>query len=362
MPGISIKIDGDVKGLTSSLDEAVKATTGFSVPAIAGIAGVAGAAVFAAGKVAEFTQAAAEDRAEQEKLETVYKNTGAAVGDYTTQIDAAIKAGADKAFSDSEVRSGLQSLVTATGDAQKANELLATAMDVARFANVDLETASNAVSKAYAGQDTQLAKLMPGLKKGTDAFGTIKNAQDLAKGSADDYANSAEGMGKRGSDAFGELTESIGAAFLPVLDELLPALIPIIETLGEIISLIVPILVPAIKLLVQVLKIGIDAFKAVLDVIKQVVQWIQQLIDWLGKIKIPDLSGITNIKLPFLSSAATSVSGLQAEGVSARTVAPATVGNVIINISGDPAVIEREVLRALRSYGRRNGQAIAGIT
>jgi hypothetical protein len=43
-------------------------------------------------------------------------------------------------------------------------------------------------------------------------------------------------------------------------------------------------------------------------------------------------------------------------------MSPAAAGNVIINITGDPASIQREVIHALRTYGRRTGNAIPGIS
>jgi phage-related protein len=359
MPGFTIKIDGDAAGFLGEIDKSIKAATGLSTGQIAMIGGVAGAAVAGIKVLGDFTVAASEDRAEQTKLETAYKNTGAAVGDYLTSIDKAIQAGADKAFSDSEVRAALTPLITATGDADKANDLLAKSMDIARAAGVDLETASKAVAKAAAGQDTALLKLLPGLQKGTDATDTIRKATDLAKGAADDYAESAEGMGKRGSDAFGELTEAIGSAFLPILDELLPALLPIITALGDIIKLLVPILVPAVKVVVAALKIIIDVLTTFLGIIKDIIDWVSKLIDALSKIKIPD---IKLPSIPFLSSATQGVSGLQGFGATPFGPAPAAVGNVVININGDPATIEREVIRALRSYGRRTGTEIPGVT
>ena len=120
---------------------------------------------------------------------------------------------------------------------------------MARFANVDLAVAADAVAKANAGQATALAKLLPGLDKGATATETIANAQKLAAGQADLYANSTEGMAARNADALGELGETIGQAVLPILDALLPALIPIIQALGNLVTAVLPVLIPLIKLL-----------------------------------------------------------------------------------------------------------------
>ena len=67
---------------------------------------------------------------------------------------------------------------------------------------------------------------MPGLEKGATAADTLADATKRAAGQADAFGNSAAGMQARGADAFGELTETIGSAFLPVLEALLPAIDP----------------------------------------------------------------------------------------------------------------------------------------
>ena len=249
---LAIKIVADAKdavtGLTQTgegidgLDKQSKGLMGSMGGAGLAVAGLAVGATAAVAVISELTQAAAEDRAEQDKLIAVYNSSGAAVGDYTVAIDAAIAAGAEKAFTDSEVRAGLQSLIVATGDAAEANALLGPAMDLARFAGVSLEQASDALAKAHSGQDGALRKLIPGLEKGKTATDTIANATKLAAGQADVYAASAEGMQKKGSDAFGELGETIGSAFLPIMDALVPAILPVIEILAELIKELLPLL------------------------------------------------------------------------------------------------------------------------
>jgi len=355
---------------------------------IAGAGVLAGAGI-AIGAIADMTTAAATDRDEQTKLETAYKNTGAAVGDYTGLIDDAIKMGADKAFSDSEVRGGLEDLITATGDAQTANDLLAKAMDISRAAGVDLETATSAVSKAYAGNDTQLAKLFPGMAKQASAADTITVATNLSAGAADDYAESTEGMSKRGKDAFAEVGEKVGSAFLPIMDKLVPAILPMIDLLVRLLDVVLPPLIVLVKLLV-------DAFTLVVNAVIKVVQWIgtvigwivnklqpaitkitevingiadafKGVIDWIGKVigaistfmgKIGDLMNALNplkdFKLPSISLPF-SLSAPAAPGVAttraARSTRQAGVTNVTINTSADPEA----VVRALQRWAGNNG-------
>ena len=163
---LTVLLQADTKDLEAGLQ---KASGGFEVfgqkvsggMLLAGARIAAGAAV-AVTAIADWTNAAAEDRAEQEKLVSAYERLGLSQDFATRSINAAIEAGAAKAYSDSEVRAGLDSLITATGDADDANELLAVAMDVAAKAGVPLEQASDAIAKAHAGQDAALESYSPG--------------------------------------------------------------------------------------------------------------------------------------------------------------------------------------------------------
>jgi hypothetical protein len=163
------------------------------------------------------TVAAAKDASEQAQLAKVYENATGSTEDYSAAIDAAVKAGRDKAFTDTDVRKGLAPLVTATGDAAKANELLGPAMDIARLAGVDLETAASALAKAHEGQSRQLLALIPGMEKVKDPTEQMAIATALAAGAAETYAATAPGQLLEVTDAYLELGESIGVTFLPLL-------------------------------------------------------------------------------------------------------------------------------------------------
>jgi hypothetical protein len=352
--GIQVGIGGDVSGLKGALDDAGGGLEVFgqkiNATAVVGVAALAGGAAIAGKAILDMTQAAAEDRAEQEKLNQVYVAAGAATTGYNEAIQAAIDAGAEKAFSDSEVRAGLQSLVVATGDAAKANELLGPAMDIARFAGVDLETASKALAKAHDGNDAALRKLIPGLEKGATAADTIAAATELATGQADLYAKSSEGMGKQSSDAFAEIGETIGSAFLPVMDAIVPALIPILKLLGELIKELLPLLTPVIHIIVEALKIFIGVLTTLIGIIKDVVSWIGDMVQ-----KVRDAANfIGSVDLnPFSLPASGSGAEPRGRGRSARGAGGGGGGaNVTINVqSADP----QQVVRALRRWAGANG-------
>lgn len=351
--GLQIKVGADVTGLmgafqaaaggAGSLTDTLKATVASMSPV-----GAAGVAV--ADALVGMTNAAAEDRAEQEKLNLVYEQAGATTGNYTAAIEEAIQTGKERAFSDSEVRSGLQSLVVATGDAQEANKLLINAMDLARFSGASLEDASKALAKAHEGNTGALAKLVPGLDKSKTKTDQIAQAMELASGQADLFAASTEGVQKKGSDAFSELSETIGSAFLPVLDAIMPLMGPIVEIIGELISAVLPLLKPAIMIVVGALKIFLDVLKTLIGVIKEVMRFIgdlvqkaQDAVNFVGSIDLNPFSAIG------LEGGAQG----RGRGRSARSAGGGGGGpNVTVNVqSADPT----EVVRAIRRWSRNNG-------
>jgi hypothetical protein len=232
-------------------------------------------------------------------------------------------------------------------------------MDLARFAGVSLEQAADALAKAHAGQDGALRKLIPGLEKGTTATDTIAEATKLAAGQADVYAASSEGMGKRGSDAFAELGETIGSAFLPIMDEVLPALLPIIEILGELIKELLPLLKPAIEIVVGALKIFIEVLRTVLGIVRDVVDWIGNLADTIRN-AIPDLSGIGDLigsidLNPFSAAGGGAAPAVGARGARAGG-ASGGGGNVVVHVyGGDPRTVERAVRDGYRRWVDRSG-------
>lgn len=362
-----VDIIGDASQLAKSLDQAEGKAGGFAgaiggsalkVAAIAGVAGVA------AGAIAEMTNAAAADEAAQAKLQAALEAAGVATGDYMTQVDAAIAQGQEKAFSDDQTREALQSLVTATGDLTTSTGLLTSAQDIARFANVDLATAADAVAKAQAGQDGPLRKLIPGLEKGASATDTLAAATAQAAGQADAYANSTQGMQDKAGDAFGELTETIGSIFLPVLKELLPALTPILQSFGKLVSALLPLLIPLLRIVGQVLGIVARALSVVVDWLVQLVKWVVDAIGAVGRFldSINPLKNVSLPSLPFLSATAGAPPGAR----SARFGAPATRAaslqpQITIYTTGDGIEAEQAVMRALRRQTRLNAGVVPAL-
>lgn len=362
-----VEIIGDASKLGKELDATGSKVGGFGdalggsgvkVAAIAGVAGIAAVAI------AGMTEAAAADRDEQTKLETAIKAAGAATGDYNVVVDEAIAKGQERAFSDSETRDALQSLVTATGDVTTATALLGPAQDIARFAGVDLATAADAVAKAQAGQAGPLQKLIPGLEKGASATDTLAAASAAAAGQADTFAKSQAGMSAIAGDSLGELSETIGSVFLPILDAIVPAIIPIIQAFGKLVTALLPALIPLVKLLAGALKIAADVLVGLVGWIIKLVNWIGTAIDKVGSFldKLNPLKGFKLPSLPFLSSSTSSagagVGRSSSRASSTGSVAPATIN---VYTTGDGIDAEQAVVRALRRVTRLNGGVVPAV-
>ena len=126
---------------------------------------------------------------------------------------------------DDKLRPALQRLAVATGSVERSQELLTLALDVSAATGKDVETVSNALAKAYEGNTASLARLGIGLSsaeiKTLGLEGTVKQLASTFGGAAATQANTFEGQIERLKVAFDETKESVGAALLPTLQNLL---------------------------------------------------------------------------------------------------------------------------------------------
>ena len=362
-----VNIDGDTSGLDDSINEASGGMEVFgksvNLKGVASMTALAGAAGVAAAAVVKVTQAAAADRDETAALALTIENATGSTEDYTAATDAAIAAGQAKAFTDSEVRAGLSLLVGATGNVSEATDALTIAQDLARLSGEPLEETSRAVTEALGGEGGALKELIPGLEESEDATVMLQAAQDAAAGSADLFAESSAGAAARTQEGFAELTETLGSAFLPILDALLPALIPILELLTTLLEAVLPLIIPLIENMAKKLELVVTVVTKVSEVLASMIAKIQEAIKYIQDL-ISKIDIIPDINLPSLPDLNPFNNGGGGDGTDeaqsrAYNAAASTnrnaVPGVTINIVGDPQTIERTVIDALRTYNRRNG-------
>jgi hypothetical protein len=226
---LKLSILAETKDLVAGLNTASKETESFGDKATAfgkkaalafAVAGTA-ALAFAADAV----KAAAQDAKAQEVLaETIRATTNATaaqikgVEEYITQTSIAI------GVTDDQLRPAFSRLVRSTKDTEEAQRLLNLALDLSVAAGKPVETVANALGKAYDGNTTALGKLGLGLDanllKSKDNEAIIKSLETTYGQFAEGAAETAAVKFERIRIATDEAKESIGAALLPVVEQL----------------------------------------------------------------------------------------------------------------------------------------------
>ena len=231
---LKLSILADVDDLKKKLDTGANEVEGFggklekfSKVAAAAFAAAAAAAAAYAGKLAiEGVKAAIEDEAAQKRLALALENVTGATEAQIKSVEAQIaKQSLATGVADDQLRPALQRLATSTGDVKKSQDLLSLALDISAAKGISVETAANALAKAYDGNNGALTRLGVGLSSAeikTLGFeGTVKRLADTFGGAATTQANTLEGQIARLKVGFDEAKESVGAALLPTLQNLL---------------------------------------------------------------------------------------------------------------------------------------------
>jgi len=234
MAGITIPLITEFKdvGIKQALREFRKLETAgekaqFAIKKAAVPAAAALGAVVAV--IGASVKAAVEDEAAQANLARQLKVSTGATDAQVKSVEKYIASlGRSVAINDSEARPALQALVTATKDVTEAQDLLSVAVDVSAATGSNLQSVTEALAMAYVGNTRGLKALSPEVMKLIKDGGTFADVLAVLKsnfgGAGEAAANTAAGGLKKLGIAFAETKESIGAAFLPVLEALLPYL------------------------------------------------------------------------------------------------------------------------------------------
>jgi len=245
---LKLSILADVDELKKSLNTGANEVQGFGDKVAdfgkkAGLvfaAAAAAAGAYATKLAVDGVKAAMEDEAAQLRLASALKSaTGAtdaqikATEDYITKTSLAV------GIADDDLRPAFQRLSVATGDVTKSQELLNLAIDISKGTGKDLGQVTEALSKAYAGQDTQLAKLGIGITaaqaKTMDFKSETSLLSDLWGGAASRNAETFQGRVDRLKVGFNEAKEAVGYALLPIIEKLIGYIfqygVPVVEKL-----------------------------------------------------------------------------------------------------------------------------------
>jgi len=231
---LKLSILADVDDLKKKLDTGSKEVEGFGgklekfgkVAAVAFAAAAAAAATYAVKLAVDGVKAAIEDEAAQLRLANALKNvTGATDAQIAAIEQQILKTSLATGVADDQLRPALQRLAVATGDVTEAQKLLDLALDISAATGKSVEAVSNALGKAYEGNTGALGRLGVGLSaaeiKTLGLEGTMQQLADTFGGAATVQANTFEGQIQRLKVSFDEAKESVGAALLPMLKNLM---------------------------------------------------------------------------------------------------------------------------------------------
>jgi hypothetical protein len=231
---LKLSILADVDDLKKKLGDADKAVESnaskiseFGKKAALAFTVAAAAAVAYAGKLAiDGVKSAIEDEQAQLRLAAALKTaTGATDAQIKATEEYITKTQLATGVADNDLRNAFQRLSVTTKDVNSSQKLLNLALDVSKGTGKDLTTVTEALAKAYEGQDTRLARLGIGLSaadlKAMDFNETQKALSDLYGGAAARNAETFQGRIDRLKQGFEEAKETVGAALLPIIERLI---------------------------------------------------------------------------------------------------------------------------------------------
>jgi hypothetical protein len=197
----------------------------------AGLAAIGTAATTAAYAIYGMAQAAADDQKSQTILATALRNTTGATDAQIASVEELITSMQMAAgISDTELRTGFQNLARATRDVEESQRLLALATDISVGTGRDLGSVTTALSRAYQGQFGALTRLgIPmdqNILKTKDFNAVTGILADTFGGSAANAADTYAGKMAITTEKINEAKESIGAAFIPIIESLTDLLGP----------------------------------------------------------------------------------------------------------------------------------------
>ena len=166
-------------------------------------------------------KAAEEHQVVMGQLRVAVRDAGLSYREQAAGIHVALKAREDLGFAEADAVRSYSTLIRATKDVAKANELQAVAANIARARHKTLEQATDAVAKAIAGQGTALKRLLPGLHSTAKGYALVADAARSTAGAAATWGRTAAGAQARFDVALHRTSVTIGTALLPAVTQYL---------------------------------------------------------------------------------------------------------------------------------------------
>ncbi len=201
------------KGATGALQKLGVATGGLVTPTSIAAAG----ALAFVGIMADATRKAIDEEKNIAKLGAALQANIPDWDGNTNAIERLISKRENLAFSDDELRDSLGTLVAATHDVTKAEDIQSTAMDLARFKHISLADATDALTKVEAGSYRILKSLGITLKDNATQTDALAAVTAVAKGQAQAFADTTEGKLLTAQIKLDDAMERLGGTTMPMV-------------------------------------------------------------------------------------------------------------------------------------------------
>lgn len=215
------KVNTQLKTMEAQAVRTGKALSGFSKAAVIGTGALKALGIVAAGVAAIGVKSAMDLEKSYNRLGQALSNMGVASEQNRRALSDLMQSYEDLGFGAEKAADAYSVLITATGDVERSNRLLAMSADLARAKNIDLESASRLLARAAAG-NTRVFKEF-GIEVSTTKDKATATEEAMAKlearlgGQAQAYAKTFAGQVAILNEKIGDLFEAIGMKILPVL-------------------------------------------------------------------------------------------------------------------------------------------------
>ena len=237
VPKVKITFDADLDELKKGVKSATGEVSSFSdrvtdfgkKAALAFAAAGAAAGAYASKAIKN----ALDDEAAQRKLTETLKASTSATDAQIASVGAWIdKTSLAIGVTDDQLRPAFSRLARSTNDVEEAQKLLNLSLDISAATGKPLEAVANALGKAYDGNAASLGRLGLGLDanllKSKDTNAIMEQLTRTFGNFAENEAETTAKKFERVKIAVDEAQESIGAALLPVVEQLATYLLNVV--------------------------------------------------------------------------------------------------------------------------------------
>ena len=222
------KVNTQLKTMEAQALKTGKALSGFQKAAVIGTGALKALGAVAVVSMGIGVKAVMDLEKSMNRLGQAMANVGVSTEQNRRDIAKLVDSYEGLGFGSEKAADAYSVLITATGNVEKSNRLLAISADLARAKNMGMEEAARALVRAQSGNAklfTQFGIVLDNTKPKAQATAdAMKQLEQRLGGQAEAYAKTFAGQIAILNENLGDLFEAIGMKVLPILNRFLTAL------------------------------------------------------------------------------------------------------------------------------------------